>query len=242
MKALLIEYLANKQRRGFSPICLICGEQRLGKTMLAFKMAWELKKYKFDPRKHYFTSVKEFAMAYFKNDNTVLIYDEIGDELDPFRAMDNLNRAFSKIIQTQAFHRNILFAILPYAIDFTKGHRKYVKVVVEVIKRGRYKMYSTYTWAANLNETKIRLTHLETMTGVPLPPYHLEDYYKTKVEKVTKDEIMNRQLVKLGLIPKEESSLPQKVQEYHSVKPETPSLTTEQILAQIERVATESQA
>lgn len=228
MKALLLEYLANKQRKGFSPICLICGEQRLGKTMLSFKLAWELKKYEFDPKKHYFTSVKEFAMAYFQNNNKVLIYDEIGDELDPFRAMDILNRAFSKIIQTQAFHNNILFAILPYAIDFTKGHRKYVKVVVEVVKRGRYKMYSTYTWAANLNETKIRLTHLETMDGVPLPPYHLEDYYKSKLEKSTKDEIMNRQLVKLGLIPDPSSAPASSARLPGGIKSQSPTLSDAQ--------------
>jgi len=233
--SVILEFAANKQSQGFSPIILICGEQRLGKTMLAFLMAWQLIKEKFEVDKHYFTSVNEFALAFDKYNNKVLIYDEVGQELDPFRAMDKLNRAFSHIVQTQAFKTNILFVVLPFAIDFTKGHRKYVKAVIEVRKRGVYKAYSTYTWAANLNESKIRLMHLETMYNVPMPPQHIVDYYKSKKEKQTKDEIMQKELVKLGLVEKPKSDRASSGQQSHSGSQQTPSFSAEQIRVLNER-------
>ncbi len=194
---MLIPYLQNQQKNEFSPVVLVVGRQRMGKTTTALTLGYEMEGDEFDPRGQLVNSVKEFGHAWKRYNNKVIVYDEVGQELDPFRAMNNLNRVFSHIVQTQAYKRNVLFVILPHATDVVKGHRKYVNAVVHIVGRGSYKLYAVYSWHADMNDSKLRMTLIEHVTKVPLPPKHILSYYKNEREKDMKDKILDRELASL---------------------------------------------
>lgn len=193
---LLIPYIRGQMKKGYSPIILIVGRQRTGKTTLALRIAYELEGERLDVENQIFFDVEHFIKAIDKYTQKVLILDEAGVELDPFLAMNKKNRAYSHIIQSQAYKSNCILVCLPYASEWAKTHRKHISAVIHVKSRGYYSLYSAWSWHPDLNFTKIRMQHIESVRGVPLPPASIYNVYKTKYEKVIKQEIIQQELKK----------------------------------------------
>ena len=130
----LLDWAKNRIRRGFSPIILVVGKQRTGKTCTALLFASQIDK-EFDVDKQMFFDVVSFAKAVNKYRRKVLILDEAGIELDSYRYSDTRQRAFSHIIQSQAYKQNTLFLVLPHSNDLAKCHRRHIDGYVIIPNR-----------------------------------------------------------------------------------------------------------
>lgn len=193
-------YIRNQRRQGFSPIIEFCGRQRLGKTRQAILNAYYIDKEngnEFDLKEQLHVNALNFVKAYDKFSGRPLIYDEAGKDLDPMRAMDDINRAVSHVLQSQAYKGNPVFIILPFASDIGKAHRKQIDAVYYVYGRGKYKLYACFRWHADINDTPIRQALMEDIINVPQLPAFLEDYYRDNIEKQTKRDIMTQEVLKL---------------------------------------------
>jgi hypothetical protein len=189
---ILIDYLTNQKRLGFSPIVLFTGRQRMGKTALAMRIASEIDP-DWNPNEYMMFRIEDFAEAYNKHNGKILILDEAGVSLDPYEHMSIQQRVYSHIVQTQAYKQNIVFLALPFASEIGKNHRKHVDAIVEVIWRGVYKLYRTSSWRSDLSQKPPRLELMEIVGGVPLPPKHIWDWYAGEGQKIYKENIMGLQ-------------------------------------------------
>ena len=213
-----IIYLRNMLRKKKSPIILICGRRRMGKTMLALRLAEEIQP-DFDIKNQMFFEVSKFAHAINKYENKVLIMDEGGIELDPMRAFETKQIVYSHIVQSQGYKNNLIFLVLPVAIDFGKRHRYHVDAVIEVKGHGSFTLYRCNKWLANLNYSKITQERIESIKGVPLPSHHIKEYYLKVIEKDMKKTILEKEISKL--LPKQHLQ----AQSHDTLKPETLTLT-----------------
>lgn len=190
---LLVQYIRNKLKKGYSPIILFVGRQRVGKTALALRIAYEINP-SFNAATDMFFRVEEFAEALHKGTSKVLILDEAGVSLDPYEHMSIQQRVYNHIIQTQAYKNVVVFLVLPFASEIGKQHRKHVHAIAQVFARGCYKLYRCQTWHADLSNKPPRLIDVETVVGVPLPPKHIWDVYLTNGQDTYKRDIMDLQL------------------------------------------------
>jgi len=188
----IIKYIKHQRKKGYAPIILFVGKQRSGKTALALRIAYEVEK-KFDIDKQMFFRIEDFANAYDKFHDKILILDEAGISLDPYEHMSITQRVYSHIVQSQAYKRNIVFLVLPFASEIGKNHRKHVSAIVHVLGRGLYSLYATTSWHPDLSFKPPRLIHVETVGLVPLPPPHIWDTYITTGQESYKKEIMDLQ-------------------------------------------------
>ena len=193
---IFLDWCKAKIRRGFSPIALIVGEMRVGKTCTALTLAYGIDK-NFNPEEQMFFTVRDYLNAVKKFDHKVLILDEAGVELDSYRYSDARQRAFSHIIQSQAYKQNTLFIVLPHPSDFAKCHRKYVKALLVIPSRGRYIFYSPAVRYWDLNDLEITAKKIENVFDVPMPPAHIYNAYKQKYEKQIKEGILNKEIAEL---------------------------------------------
>ena len=193
--------------RGFAPIILIVGKQRMGKTCLALLFAYLLDK-KFSPDKYMFFDILSFAKATNKYNKKILLLDEAGIELDTYRYSDVRQRCFSHIVQSQAYKQHTLFIVLPHASDLAKCHRKYVDALIVVNRRGGYIMYRPFVDYWDMNDIDINVRKMEEIYDIPLPPQHLFLEYKRKFEKQIKKGIIEGEIDKLDkYFAKEEAKL-----------------------------------
>lgn len=189
--AILITYLKSQIKKGYAPIVLFCGRQRTGKTALAMRIATEINA-DWSPEMMTY-KIENFADIYNKFDKQIIILDEAGVTLDPYEHATIQQRVYNHIIQTQAYKQNIVFLVLPFASEIGKQHRKHVDAIVEVVGRGTYKLYRTQSWRSDLSNKPPRLEIIEIVSGVPLPPARIWDWYKSEGQKVYKESIMQLQ-------------------------------------------------
>ncbi len=193
---IFITWVRNRIRRGFSPIVLVVGEQRIGKTCMALKLASMIDK-NFSVEKQMFFDIISFARAVDKYKKRVLIVDEAGIELDTYRFSDIRQRCFSHIVQSQAYKQNTLFIVLPHSSDLAKCHRKYVKALLVVSGHGTYIFYRPFVPYWDMNEIEFKSRKIEYIYDVPLPPDYLYNAYKDKFEKQIKQDILEKEIDKL---------------------------------------------
>jgi len=108
---LLLDYIKYQRKNGFSPILLFTGKQRMGKTSLAMATAEAIDP-GWDPATNMMFKIEDFADAYDKLNNQILILDEAGISLDPYEHASITQRVYSHIVQTQAYKQNIVFLVL----------------------------------------------------------------------------------------------------------------------------------
>ena len=204
--SIFLDWARFRIRAGFSPIILIVGKQRMGKTFAALTFASWLDK-TFDPEKQMFFDILSFAKAVNKYNNKVLILDEVGVELDTYRYSDARQRAFSHIVQSQAYKQNTLFLVLPHSSDLARCHRKYVDALIVIPARRMAIMYMPSVFYHDMNEIDIRTRKATVMVGVPLPPQHLLELYKQRYEKQIKQGIMINEIEKLEIFMNKKNTI-----------------------------------
>lgn len=196
-KTIFMEWLQNKVKRGETPLILVVGEQRKGKTALALRLAWEISQFRkvpFEINEDMFFKIEDFAYATQDKQNKTFVIDEAGISLDSYEHMSMEQRVYKHIIQTQAYKQNIVFLVLPFASEIGKQHTKHVHVILHVFDRGCYAMYRTIRWHNDLSQRPPRQELMERIVGIPLPPPEIWDEYKNKHQLKYKEEIMDLQI------------------------------------------------
>ena len=193
---LTITWIKNRIKRGFAPIVLVTGKQRIGKTCIALLFA-SLIEPTFNIKEQLFFDIRSFAQAYNKFNNKVFCLDEAGIELDTYRYSDIRQRVFSHIVQSQAYKQNTLFIVLPHNTDIAKTHRKYIDALICVMSRGFAVVYKPRIKYWDMNDLDITTKKMEVITQIPLPPKELYDDYKMLFEKQIKENIMGLELTRL---------------------------------------------
>jgi len=138
--SLFLTSTIDQVERDYSPIILICGKQRRGKSNIGLAVGNIFMQYfhnkPFDPEKNLFFDPVDMIEKMDKSFREPLIIDEAGVLFNSQEFYSHLNIALNKIIQSQAYLNNIYIMILPMARDLAKRHRHYINFRLNMIKRG----------------------------------------------------------------------------------------------------------
>jgi hypothetical protein len=143
-----IPSVISEVRNGFSPIIIVCGRQRMGKSKFALFLAWILEAFLyyrwFDMERNLFFSSKELIKSIGDDGFQIKIKEEAGGDLNKKKFLNDLSYAFDEIIQTQGYLVNIYIFVLPFASDLVRDIRKYVDYICYVKKRGMVRIKRVY--------------------------------------------------------------------------------------------------
>lgn len=128
-------------KRGFSPIILVCGPQRVGKSFFAVWFADKIINFfhngeKFDIEGNTFYDPLNAIKKMGDKDYNVLIVDEAGAYLNKMEFFQKLHVVMSKIIQTQGYLKQLFIVISPFGADIDKNIRRHIDYIAYVRKRG----------------------------------------------------------------------------------------------------------
>ncbi len=141
----LIGEAIKKMKRGYSPIILICGKQRSGKSFIALWIArlimLHLHKKKFNPKTHVFFDPLKAIIEIDNIEKQPIIIDEAGVLLHSGEWWEKLHIAFDKVIQTQGYKCNCYIFVLPFATDLDKKFRKHIDYQVLMRRRGYFSVF-----------------------------------------------------------------------------------------------------
>lgn len=154
-------YLINQMRMGYSPLVVVTGGQRKGKSTTVIQLSREIYKrihqQEYPMRDNFLFDVKSFMKMLFgfselsddaidkmtKKDMEKLVrmyktpaIDEAGYELASTTWWDKFNRAVAVTIQTQAYLANCYFVILPHLKDLAPALRRLMNVQINCQRKG----------------------------------------------------------------------------------------------------------
>lgn len=220
-KTLVLTYIENQIKKGYSPIVLFVGRQRTGKTACAMRFAWELD-HKWTPELMTY-KIEDFVNLYDKYNNKIIILDEASVPLDPYEHANITQRVYKHVIDTQAYKQNIVFLVLPFARGIGKQHRDHVNVIVNMRGRGYYQAKAVLSRHDDLSFRVPWTMIIEEVWGIPLPPKEIWEQYKLGGQAVYKQNIMEmqKQMLQRKLQktePKKITSIPFLIQEKKKVR------------------------
>lgn len=130
-----------QMNKGFSPIVLICGKQRVGKSFFAIWLAYKILHYfkpdlKFNTDRNVFYDPAKSIDAINRLSLEPIIIDEAGSLHNRHEWYAKVNIVFDKVLQTQGYKSNMYIFISPFGGDLVKGLRKHVDFLVYLRKRG----------------------------------------------------------------------------------------------------------
>lgn len=166
--------VTNRLNKGYSPIIVITGQERAGKSELAELILYHLHnttnvlKGEIDResiKDHLTYDVLEFIEFIQENRRTGIIVDEAGSLLKATKHNTDYNEAADEVIQTMGYKNNVYIFISPQYTRLDKKIRTKADIVLEVIGRGKVK-----ATGINTNYGKIRTAEKE-LRKVPLPPF-----------------------------------------------------------------------
>ena len=192
MSSIVIKYIRKEIRKGFSPIILIVGRQRTGKTATAMRLAYDI-----DNTWHpslMTSKIEEFLHLYNDHSKKILILDEASISLDPYEHMTITQRVYRHVIDTQAYKQNTIFIVLPFARGIGRTARDYVNMIINVKARGFYVAKAVFSQHDDLSFKPPYTWILEECHGVPLPPDHIWKPYLEGGQKKYKEAIMDVQM------------------------------------------------
>lgn len=194
----LVNWLRREIKHNNSPIVLFTGRPRSGKTFFAMRVAHEVYPNKFDFT-HVVKDIKEFAQLFKKLNHDIIILDEASSSLYVYDWNSIYQRVFSIINDTQAYKYNIVFIILPQAIELGKLQRYKVDAVVETHRFGKDKVFYKYLiHLKRYSDLSMRPPLLkliaENIGPVPQPPEHIVKPYLELQQKQFKEDILQTQI------------------------------------------------
>lgn len=197
-ETLLYQFIRNKMKKKRDVVILVCGEQRNGKTFDAIFWANLIDK-NFDLRQQMVVNCDDFLDRFKKFKRRNIIYDEAGKDLDPMRAMSDINRAVAIVLQSQAYKGNIVWIITPFMDDIAPSSLKHIRCVVEMVGRGHYVLWKPIIRHVSFNRKNKTIFGeiMEEMYGIPEPPADIVKIYRTEFEKDVKEDILDQQIERL---------------------------------------------
>lgn len=180
-------------KAGYSPLILICGNQRKGKSFIGVWLCFlfmNLMNKKYDPTKNtFYDPIKAVDDLGDVNKEAWLI-DEAGSIIHRREWYKKTNIALDKIIQTQAYKTMLYIFISPFASDIDKTFHKHFDFILRVDDRGRFKAFQIFKKFDEFNQEKaVRRMFLDdirvTLKDVPKDIW--DTYQKYSIEQ--KEEI-----------------------------------------------------
>lgn len=162
-------------KAGYSPLILICGNQRKGKSFIGVWLCYTFMKMMdkdYNPIKNtFYDPVKAVDDLGDVNKEAWLI-DEAGSIVHRREWYKKTNIALDKIIQTQAYKTMLYIFISPFASDIDKTFHKHFDFIFRVDDRGRFKVFQIFKKFDEFNQEKaIRRMFLDdvklTLKDVP---------------------------------------------------------------------------
>lgn len=135
----IIPSILSDIRRRYSPIIIICGRPRSGKSIFALFLANALSCMSYYERfnmKNLYFYPKDLLRGIKETGFQIFILDEAGSSLNKRKWNSDFSFAFDQILQTQGFLNNVYIFCLPFASDLVKDCRKYVDFLCYTKKRG----------------------------------------------------------------------------------------------------------
>jgi len=143
-----IPALLNDIMNGYSPIIIVCGRPRTGKSKFGLFLSnicsvfLYLKQFQY--KGNVFFSPRNLLKSISDYGYEIKMQDESGKDLNKRRYINELTFAFDQIVQTQGLLVNVYIFVLPFASDLVKDLRKYVDFICHVHKRGHVKIKKVY--------------------------------------------------------------------------------------------------
>jgi len=140
-KIILTGEIIRRMKSNFSPIILVCGSQRSGKSFFALWFALKILNFfhpekQFDVKRYNFYDPIESIKALDDLQKEPVIIDEAGSMFNKMEYYKRVSIAFDKIIQTQGYKTNLYIFISPFGLDIAKTFRRHFDYIIFVKKRG----------------------------------------------------------------------------------------------------------
>lgn len=142
--------LLKRLRAGYSPLILIVGKQRIGKSFIGLYIAYVFmkmvgKEFKKDKLNDFtFYDPIEAIIKLGDKELEPLIIDEAGSLLTKREWYKKSHIALDKIIQTQGYKTMLYIFISPFAIDIDKIFLKHFDFLIRVDDRGYFKTFQLF--------------------------------------------------------------------------------------------------
>ena len=137
---MLIGQILNQMKKGFSPIILIVGRQRGGKSTFGLWLGNKIVKFfhnrPLDPTTNTFYDPLKVVRNLDKIQKQALIIDEAAAVINAKEYYSKLSIMMEKIIATQAIMNLCFIIISPFSSDIQKSMRKNIDYLVFVRRRG----------------------------------------------------------------------------------------------------------
>lgn len=135
----VLGYCISQMRNGFSPLIIIVGKQRVGKSFIAVWLAYNISKFfnkEFDPIKNTFYDPEEVIKNLYNFQKQPIIIDEGGAVLSKNEWYSKIAIAMDKIVQTQGWLSFCFIVCSPFGADVFKSFRKHFDMMIYVRKKG----------------------------------------------------------------------------------------------------------
>lgn len=132
--------IIKSMKRGFSPIVLVVGGQRMGKSFVAIWLADILSHFfhnkPFDILNNTYYDPVESMKRIGQVDREPILIDEAGTYLNKTEWYNRVVKAMDRIIQTQGFKSNCYIFVSPFGSDIAKTFRKHFDYMLFVRLKG----------------------------------------------------------------------------------------------------------
>ncbi len=192
-----------QMNRGFSPLIMICGKQRVGKSFVSqLIIKWVLEAFSkydtYDPTKRCFYEPKDMIRRLGDMYEDVANVDEAGSIMGRRQWYDQIHSVLEKIIQTQGYKTMCYIFISPFGIDIDKVFVKHFDFIIRVDYRGKFKVFRTIKRYDELNNYKMIKLFMDDVTynlrDVPADVWaSYEKYSMDEKEKLRKKYAKDRE-------------------------------------------------
>lgn len=187
--SIALTFMRDRVKAGYSPVMLVVGAPRSGKSLTAIDIAMKLAKtlrWKFMLEDTYFFGLEKFMDAFKSLRGRIIIIDEIGMDMDAHEWFSDFNKCFNYLIQTQAYKTNIYILVVPYAGYVARVHIPMIDLIGEKLGRTRISYYRVSPQYASVKAAKFIFSrYWETIKDIMLPPEYMVKAYK-KLERKNK--------------------------------------------------------
>lgn len=137
---MLVGHVLNSMKKGFSPIIMIVGKQRMGKSTFAVWLGNKIVHFfhnkPFDPTRNTFYDPLKVVRGLEQIQKEALVVDEAANVINAKEWYSKMSIALEKIIATQGYLSNCYIIVSPFSSDIAKAFRKHFDYLVFVRRRG----------------------------------------------------------------------------------------------------------
>jgi hypothetical protein len=161
----LLGRIISEMKRGYSPIIVIVGKQRTGKSFFAIWLCAIIHHFfhdsKFDPAIH--TSYDPLAVSNIIDValKEPILIDEAGAIYNKQEWYEKVTRAMGKILQTQGFRCNCYIFVAPFGNDIVKDFRKHFDYICHTTSRGNIIVKKVIKKYDEINDVKVKTHYYE---------------------------------------------------------------------------------